>query len=151
MLRAQNFPNDVLAGLDNFDFSKTKDVEFVHSIPGTYSSQEEIVRTGLPSLANAVRAAIGGNLAGDKVNIEYATSSVGSLDEMQVTTFVQALGGRNPFDTLRRNGETHDEEGDLKIVFPTKSTVQNSRGGLDVSPLHFLQAIRLASHVLLLC
>lgn len=117
-------------------------MEFIHSIPGTYSSQEEIVETGLPSLAIAIRAATGEDRADHgKISVEYATSSLGSLDHTQVATFVRASRGGEPFDALRNNDEAteHSETSDgktsdFRIIFPTKSTVQNSTGGPNVSP-----------------
>jgi len=126
--------------VNNFDFSATADIAFIHSIPGTYSDDEQIASTGLPSLAKAIRF----NSRHDqsqRVEIDFATSSLGALDDVQVASFVCALRGEDPFQTLEMKKKERSSGDDFRIVFPAKSTVQSSTGGPDVRDRSLLRHI----------
>jgi len=139
-LRAQTFPNDIIAALDKFDFSATEDIEFIHSIPGTYND-EEVESTGLPLLSTAIKTVTGEGTV-KKVEVDFATSSLGALDETQVDSFIHGLRGDDPHaafqmtTTSSASGEAREDD-KFRIIFPSNSTVRGSKGGVDVrSPVH---------------
>jgi len=130
----------VLVGVQKFDFSKTANMAFVHSIAGNYTGKDLVLETGLPALAQAVNSLEMSPSANEKSDVHFVTSSVGSLDLQQIEMFSQALQGYDPFESLSNKSKpaasehAHDRgQIDFKIVFPSHRTVQNSKGGTDVS------------------
>jgi len=150
-LIAQGLPTEVLVGVKKFDFSKTANMSFVHSIPGTHNAEDTMWTTGLPALAQAVNSLQMSAPVNEKSEVHFATSSLGSLDDQQIEMFSQALRGDDPFESLSKQskpalrGAVHGlGQIDFKIVFPSLRTVENSKGGTDVSSLNF--ALRACNH-----
>lgn len=143
-LEAQNFPADVLAGLNNFDFSATQDMHFIHSIPGTYNGNDEVVSTGLPFMAEDIRIMTGMSVGPvPQVEIDYATSSLGAMDNDQAAALEVALMGESPHHGLEKKHKISTSGGDsnkeaIRIIFPSKNTVQRSKGGEDAAGTIFL-------------
>jgi len=136
-LIAQGLPPEVLVGVQKFDFSKTANMAFVHSIPGNYAGEDAVLSTGLPALAQAVDSLEMSASANEKSDVHFATSSLGSLDDGQVDMFSQALRGSDPYECLSKQSKPASSRGarqsDFKIVFPSQRTVEQSKGGTDVS------------------
>jgi len=139
-LIAQGLPPEVLVGVQKFDFSKTADMAFIQSIPGTHTGEDAVLSTGLPALAQAVDSLEMSASANEKSDVHFATSSLGSLDDGQVEMFSQALRGSDPYECLSKQskpassmGAREPGQSDFKIVFPSQRTVEQSKGGTDVS------------------
>lgn len=65
--------------------------------------------------------------------MDFATSSLGALDDAQVASFVCALRGEDPFRALEvKRMETPVVNDNFRIVFPSRRTVLSSKGGVDV-------------------
>ncbi|KAJ5570241.1 uncharacterized protein N7459_009671 [Penicillium hispanicum] len=77
-LKASTLHDNIIAKLDNFDFSSTARYAFVHTIGGTHSG-ESWKRTGYSGLGQGVNSM--GLRSTAPINIDYVTSSVGSLTE----------------------------------------------------------------------
>lgn len=84
----------VTHGLLNFDFSNTKHLAFIHTIPGQHYGVTDALGTGYPLLSRAVRDL--GLTTGDDapLRVDYATSSLGALTEERLTDFCDALRGK---------------------------------------------------------
>jgi hypothetical protein len=138
-LRAQQFPENVINGVEKFDFSRTMDIMFVHSIPVSYEGDST---TGLVLLSQAIRD-LSGSESGE-IEVDYASSSVGHLNETQMKAFTAALKGKDPFSALEPSlydldqagttGKSREQsEDEFRIVFPRQTRVEDSSGGADVS------------------
>jgi hypothetical protein len=137
---------DIRNGLLNFDFAKTEDIAFVHSVGGAHYGAD-LERTGYAGLSKAVRELIrGGSLATKPgLYIDYAASSIGSLTDDFLSIIHNAARGEDatalpktkstatsraapkPFQNSIINTNIRDL---FRIYFPTQNTVSNSTGGL---------------------
>ncbi|KAL1592700.1 hypothetical protein SLS60_011116 [Paraconiothyrium brasiliense] len=124
-LEAQQVGENVRAGLRKFDFSETKRFAFVHSISGTHSNGPRRSDTGLPGLATSIRKLDLHNV--DRLELDYASSSLGSLKEDFLQRIYLAASGLHPLaDRVPKGWADH-----IRVYFPTHDTVVNSTGGVD--------------------
>ncbi|KAJ5203938.1 tyrosyl-DNA phosphodiesterase-domain-containing protein [Penicillium cinerascens] len=84
-LKATTLNEKIIQKMDNFDFSKTARYAFVHTIGGPHNDESAWRRTGYPGLGRAVTNL--GLRTTAPVNLEYVTSSIGSLND----NFVRAI------------------------------------------------------------
>jgi hypothetical protein len=101
-LTAQAIPADVLTRLSTFDFgaTATKNIAFVHSIAGSHTDPDVRMSTGRLGLSSAVgRMGLDVRRAeGESIEVEYVTSSVGSLTgEFLGGLFAAAEGGEEQY------------------------------------------------------
>ncbi|KAF1810319.1 phospholipase D/nuclease [Eremomyces bilateralis CBS 781.70] len=149
---SSTFPPYVIDGLLKFDYTNTKHIQFVHSVGGSHIVGP--AETGLFGLSRSVR-----NLGmeverrkalfvqpstakGSEVHVDYATASLGALNYPFISTFYDALLGRevkqptkgatsNPIQLLKRV---------FRIFFPTYDTVATSTKGTDSGGTIFLMS-----------
>ncbi|KAL2418151.1 hypothetical protein ABEF95_011367 [Exophiala dermatitidis] len=122
-LRAQTVPEDVIRKLERFDFTETAHLGFVHTIGGMHGGsgggKEQTWRTtGLPLLGQTITdlgltppaARERGKDQGhgpDPVQLDYVTSSLGSLtDEFVSSIYLSAQGDDGLTKYNRRNSTT---------------------------------------------
>lgn len=130
-LEASNIPEDVRNGIGNFDFGATKDVAFIHSIPGTYED-DRADSTGVLGLSRAIKELGCASLLDTPFSVDIATASLGSLDDKQISTFSSCLRGLMPsLDSVAGNTS-------MNIVYPSLNTVRSSKGGENVLHRHLL-------------
>jgi hypothetical protein len=140
-LRLQGVEQDVRDGVRNFDFSATQQMAFLHTAGGMHYG-EDMNRTGLTGLARAVRQL---NLeTDDDLEIDFAASSIGSLDEGQVEKLHTAARGIDIVE--REKSKTSEAKANffkssssakkstsinekIRIYFPTHETVTASIAG----------------------
>ncbi|KAI9677600.1 MAG: hypothetical protein M1817_006554 [Caeruleum heppii] len=145
-LEAMGLERDVVEGVLNFDFSETN-----HIASGGSHAGESWRRTGYCGLGATVRQL---GLQNDgPVEVEFVTSSVGSLNDQFLQTMYLAAQGddgmteykwRNPEPSQgrRKKGAGVESESEkaqkrlseemkktFRIYFPTSETVERSRGG----------------------
>ncbi|KAF2710066.1 tyrosyl-DNA phosphodiesterase domain-containing protein [Pleomassaria siparia CBS 279.74] len=122
-LKAQELGSHVTKGLMKFDFSETAHIEFVHAVGGNHSDQASKL-TGLPGLSFAIR-----RLGLDKVQLlelDYATSSLGTLKIAFLEQLYTAASGRTPTSHGEIPADLLDR---IRVYFPTRETVVKSTGG----------------------
>lgn len=147
-LAKQDLDDDVRNGVLNFDFAATAGMAFVHTVGGAHYG-EDAERTGLPGLARAVR-----DLrlqANDNVEIDFAASSVGSLNDGYLRSVHAAARGEDMFARATKASKEARETffskpqksgasaksassgtdigQKLRIYFPTHETVTSSTAG----------------------
>lgn len=149
-LESMKLEKTIVRSIYNFDFSKTKDLAFVHSIGGTHGGQEELWRrTGFCGLGKAVQEL---GLATDRaLLVDFVTSSVGSLNiDFLSTLYLAAQGDDGLTEYGWRNSRPDRAKGiqgehrqtkavqteiqeqiedGFRIYFPTHDTVAASAGG----------------------
>jgi len=139
-LRRQRVDQHVRDGLLNFDFSATKDMRFIHTTGGTHYD-DEAQRTGLLGLASAVRQL--GLDAKDDLQIDFAASSIGSLNDEYLRTVQSAARGEDLMQikeaavlkaktdffksTAKASSPLTNIRERFRIYFPTHDTVTSSR------------------------
>lgn len=147
-LQAMGLEDTVVQSVHKYDFSKTKDLAFVHTIGGAHVGDEARSRTGYCGLGRAVRQL--GLDTHKSLKIDFVTSSVGSLNIGFLTTLYLAAQGddglmeydwRNPKKTKAKSSGIdkeakdfqdqveNDVNKDFRIYFPTRDTVVASKGG----------------------
>lgn len=122
-LEAQQLDPLIAKGVLKFDFSQTGHLAFVHSI-GT-PSDTELHPTGLPCLTKAVQDLQLDNV--DSLEVDYAASSLGALDENFLQRVYHAARG-SPYSATSKTANVHDK---IRIYYPTEDTVKSSIGGPD--------------------
>lgn len=142
-LKLQGLSHNVRDGVLNFDFSATKDMMFVHTAGGKHYG-ENMNRTGLTGLARAVRQM--GLQTDDDLEIDFAASSIGSLNDEQLEKFHAAARGKDLVELekekaakakttfFNRAGTTAESKtttvrDKIRIYFPTEETVLSSKAG----------------------
>ena len=144
-IQAQDFPPDVVKRLANFDWSATASIDFVASIGGAHTG-EEWKSIGLCGLGRSVASL--GLHSKNNVQIDFVTSSLGSLNEAFMRSMYSAAQGDDGLTeyTLRTakkfpafvtgskdRSVTRDVGNDWKtsfrVYFPSDETVKQSRGG----------------------
>ena len=143
---AMGMEEEVKDGLLKFDFGKTKHLGFVHTIGGAHLGEER-KRTGYPGLSRTVRAL--GLQTDEAIHVDYATSSVGSLNEGFLQTLYTATKGQEAGNSSNSGGGKRSKsdffnkssaakiqpaEGvkdRFKVYFPAEDTVRQSTGGPD--------------------
>lgn len=149
-LDATGLDKRVVQGLINFDFSRTKDIAFVHSIGGVHVGQDEPWRrTGFCGLGLAIQELGLESKNGSPVSVDYVTSSLGASQPDFLQTLYMACQGDDGLTAYRwqQNGTKSDENpnreedleaermtyhniyANLRIYYPLRQTVENSRGG----------------------
>ncbi|KAI7151476.1 phospholipase D/nuclease [Hortaea werneckii] len=139
----QGLDEDVRAGILNFDFAATEHMAFVHSVGGI-SYRDDARRTGFLGLGNSVRHL---GLQTDRLDLDFAASSIGSLNDSQLTNLYSAAKGLdatsplpssssqprpNPFQTPSTNSSLSSSSflrKNFRIYFPTHETVTSSSAG----------------------
>ena len=146
-LQAMGLEDTVVQSVYKFDFSKTIDLAFVHTIGGAHAD-EAWRRTGYCGLGRAIRQL--DLVTEGALSIDFVTSSVGSLNmDFLMSLYLAAQGddGLTEYEwrnskksKAKTNGmdkkakepqdivETDVNKG-FRIYFPTRDTVANSTGG----------------------
>ncbi|PKK46236.1 hypothetical protein CI102_8820 [Trichoderma harzianum] len=152
-LQATGVGEKMVASLSNYDFSKTSDIAFVHTIPGSHTGRAA-ERTGYCGLGASV-AALG--LANpEPVEIDLVCASLGSINRGLVEAIYNACRGDDGIDDYNNSGgassrsrtarkpaatTTSKELKDrFRIYFPTDQTVARSRGGRNAGGTICVQA-----------
>ncbi|KAH0543360.1 hypothetical protein FGG08_002316 [Glutinoglossum americanum] len=162
-LQAMGLDEKVIKGVLNFDFRETSELAFVHTIRGGSHSGEDWKRTGYCGLGTAIRRL--GLQTSDQLRMDIVTSSLGSLDERFLMTMYLAAQGDNGLKEYnmrnkpskarqKTKGMTESESSDdtlsylsgsvrsnVQVYFPTRDTVANSKGGIDVRWGNYLFSI----------
>ncbi|KAL4941455.1 hypothetical protein BDV06DRAFT_194538 [Aspergillus oleicola] len=144
-LEATTLHENIIAKLENFDFSKTAKFAFAHTIGGSHSGTSW-QRTGYCGLGRSVRSL---ELRTDKpVNLNFVTSSLGHLnsDFMRCLYFAaqgdnglteltlrttKSFPAKSPSDPRRLiHASTADEWKDrVRVYYPSQETIHRSKGG----------------------
>ena len=142
-LRAQGLDPSIADSLRSFDFTATEGLAFIHTIGGSHYG-ESWRRTGHCGLGTAVQKL--GLATSEKLNIDFVTSSVGSLNMDFIASIYRACGGDNGMtdytrknEGSRRGPKKSDNSGQetveesintgFRIYFPTHDTVSTSKAG----------------------
>ncbi|KAL7945716.1 tyrosyl-DNA phosphodiesterase I [Trichoderma barbatum] len=148
-LQAAGVGDKMVASLSNYDFSKTSDIAFVHTIPGSHTGNTA-QRTGYSGLATSVTA-----LAVASPDEPVECASLGSLNREFVEAIYNACRGDDGIDDYKKSGgansrsrlaekpaETTSKElkDRFRIYFPTDRTVARSRGGRNAGGTICVQA-----------
>ena len=140
-LEAKGLLPSVIDSLYYFDFSRTKNFAFVHSIGGVHVGKDESWRrTGYCALATAVKEL--GLETNEALSIDYVTSSLGAASMMFLSSIYLAAQGDSGMteygwrdrrslavtiphrEIVQKNIRTN-----FHILFPTHDTVASSTGG----------------------
>ncbi|KAK7186047.1 ubiquitin interaction domain-containing protein [Paraphaeosphaeria sporulosa] len=124
-LEAQEVGQKVREGLRKFDFAETNRLAFVHSISGSHSTGPRRNDTGLPGLAAAIRRLNLNNV--ERLELDYASSSIGGLKEEFLEKLYLAASGLQPLSSKA----PEDWADRFRVYFPTHDTVINSTGGVE--------------------
>ncbi|KAI9741951.1 MAG: hypothetical protein M1834_000340 [Cirrosporium novae-zelandiae] len=144
-IEAMGLQKEVINSIHNFDFSKTKNIAFIHSIGGSHFG-DSIKRTGYCGLGSAIGAL--GLQTKNPLDVDFITASVGSLNDDFLSAIYLACQGENGLTefesknqkTVNRRGaksSTKEAQGAVKeqlrnhfrIYFPSEETVMRSTGG----------------------
>ena len=144
-IQAQGFPADVVRRLAEYDWFVTSSTDFVHSIGGAHTGTEW-KSTGLCGLGRSVASL--GLQSTEKVQLDFVTSSVGSLNEgFMRSVYLAAQGDDGLTEYTLRTAKrfpavvigskdrrvTQNTGGawknDFNVYFPSEETVKMSRGG----------------------
>ncbi|KAF2397916.1 phospholipase D/nuclease [Trichodelitschia bisporula] len=126
-IKAQGLQERVWKGVLNFDFSKTNHLAFVHSIYGG-NMDVDALRTGFPGLARAIKNL---GLQTEDTEVDFAASSIGSLDDLYISNIYRAAQGKFTMPSeakARLAASKHSDH--FRLYFPTHDTVARSRGGI---------------------
>lgn len=142
---AQGFPNEIVRKLEEFDWITTAKIRFVHSIGGANAGNTWKL-TGLCGLGRSVASL--GLQTSQKIQLDFVTSSVGSLNEdFMRSIYLAAQGDDGLMEFKFRNASkmpgmvkgkkdiaTMEErrnqwEENFRFYFPSDATVKASKGG----------------------
>ena len=140
-LEAKGLSPSVIDSLYYFDFLRTKDFAFVHSIGGVHIGKDEAWRrTGYCALASAVKEM--GLETSEALSIDYVTSSLGTPSMMFLSSiYLAAQGDSGMTEYGWRNSKLlataipqreivqEHIRANFHIFFPTHDTIANSTGG----------------------
>lgn len=140
-LEAKGLLPSVIESLYYFDFSRTKDFAFVHSIGGVHVGIDESRRqTGYCALATAVKEL--GLETNEALSIDYVTSSLGTASMMFLSSIYLAAQGDSGMTEYswrdkRSLAATNPQReivqtnirANFRILFPTHDTVAGSTEG----------------------
>ncbi|PTB35286.1 hypothetical protein M441DRAFT_62912 [Trichoderma asperellum CBS 433.97] len=145
-LQATGVGEKMVASLANYDFSRTADIAFVHTIPGSHSAQSA-QHIGYCGLAASVADL--GLATSDPVDVDLVCASLGALNHQMVRAIYNACRGDDGIDEFKKPGSTSSRSSTknpteatsqeqllrerFRIYFPTDHTVSKSRGGRNVS------------------
>ncbi|KAL7789859.1 phospholipase D/nuclease [Trichoderma ceciliae] len=150
-LQATGMGEKMVASLSNYDFSKTSDIAFVHSIPGSHTGKT-VERIGYCGLAASIAAL--GLASSDPVEVDLVCASLGAIKRELVEAIYNACRGDGGIDdehnkaggagsrpAKRPAGTTPKElQERFRIYFPTDHTVSRSRGGRNAGGTICVQA-----------
>lgn len=143
-LEAMGLDQKVIESIYKFDFSRTQNLAFVHTIGGTHSGNHEPWRrTGYCGLGRAVAKL--GLQTSEALSIDFVTSSIGSLNIGFLSALYLAAQGDDGLTEYewRSSGTTNKAahiqaikektqkqvNESFHIYFPTRDTVASSTGG----------------------
>lgn len=140
-LEAKGLLASVIDSLYYFDFSRTKDFAFIHSIGGVHIGKDEPWRrTGYCALGSVVKEM--GLETSEALSIDYVTSSLGTASMMFLSTiYLAAQGDSGMTEYGWRDSKSHaaaspqceivheNIRANFHIYFPTHDTVVSSTGG----------------------
>ena len=144
-LEAMGLDPNVIESVYKFDFSRTENLAFVHTIGGVHcGKQEPWRRTGYCGLGRAVKQL--GLKSSEALHIDYVTSSVGALNMGFLSALYLAAQGDDGLteyqwrsssnemnkalevQAIKEETQSHVNEG-FRVYFPTRDTVASSTGG----------------------
>ncbi|KAF5026408.1 hypothetical protein F66182_1536 [Fusarium sp. NRRL 66182] len=143
-LSATGVGESMVSSLANYDFSQTKHLGFVYTIPGGHQG-ESLKRTGYSGLGASVASL--GLATDDPIEVDFVCASLGSLNYDLVGAVYKACQGDDGMAEYKsrtgragaaaKNKASNPWKEKLKdlfrIYFPTDETVGKSRGGRNVS------------------
>ncbi|UKZ53543.1 hypothetical protein TrVGV298_007336 [Trichoderma virens] len=150
-LQSTGVGDKMVASLSNYDFSKTSDIAFVHTIPGSHSGNAA-KRTGYCGLGASVAAL--GLASPEPVEVDLC-ASLGSINRQLVGAIYNACRGDDGIEDYKKSSgtssrsraskkpaETTSKElkDRFRIYFPTDKTVARSRGGRNAGGTICVQA-----------
>ncbi|OWO99911.1 hypothetical protein B2J93_6966 [Marssonina coronariae] len=128
---AMGLDQTIVKSLQNFDFSHTASLAFVHSIGGSHlgSARE---RTGYCGLGRAVTKL--GLATDEPLSIDFLSASIGSIND-DCDHGMTEYGWRTDKPSKNKGLSAKERKildglKDCRIYFPTQETVAKSRGGL---------------------
>ncbi|TVY80638.1 Tyrosyl-DNA phosphodiesterase [Lachnellula suecica] len=139
---AMGIDQKIVDGLRRFDYSRTANLAFVHSIGGSHTGSE-LKRTGYCGLGTAVqKLGLASEIA---LSVDLVAASIGSLNISLIQCLFLALQGDDGMTEYRwrtdkpakgkkiESPAEHRTSDDLtkllRIYFPTSETVSQSKGG----------------------
>ncbi|GKU02860.1 tyrosyl-dna phosphodiesterase 1 [Fusarium langsethiae] len=139
-LSATGVGETMVSSLTNYDFSQTKHLGFVYTIPGGHQG-DELKRIGYSGLGTSVASL--GLTTDDPIEVDFVCASLGSLNYDLVGAIYNACRGDDGLAEYRsragRAGATGKNKASnpwqdklkdrFRIYFPTNETVTRSRGG----------------------
>ncbi|KAG0644075.1 tyrosyl-DNA phosphodiesterase-domain-containing protein [Tuber brumale] len=127
---AKGMPEDVLSGLCQYDFSRTKDMAFVHSIGGS-NVGKDWHRTGYSGLGAAVKAL--GLSSGPGLEFDFVTSSLGAANMGFISNMYRAAMGDDGLKELQRcsNKSVKGAKRRAVLVMGDQITDDDSETGFD--------------------
>jgi hypothetical protein len=143
-LQKMGCDEDILKGVLNFDFTNTKVLAFVHSVGASSHYGEDMERTGYVGLSKAIRELRSPSKCSlsstSNLHIDYAASSMGSLNDAFLTIIHNAARGEDatvtpkslsgpapkPFQNTISTTNIRDL---FRIYYPLNSTVTSSQAG----------------------
>ncbi|KAF4458202.1 Tyrosyl-DNA phosphodiesterase 1 [Fusarium austroafricanum] len=139
-LSATGVGESMVSSLTNYDFSQTKHLGFVYTIPGGHQG-DSLKRIGYSGLGASVAAL--GLATDDPIDVDYVCASLGSLNYDLVGAMYNACQGDDGLAEYKsrigrkgaaaKNKASNPWQEKLKdrfrIYFPTDETVASSRGG----------------------
>ncbi|KAK2743480.1 hypothetical protein FQN55_007251 [Onygenales sp. PD_40] len=143
-LRQSGIHENEIKKIEAFDFSATIDMAFVHTIGGAHEIRDW-ERTGVCGLGRAIKKL--GLQTTQDLNLDYVTSSIGSLNDQFMRSIYLAAQGDNGlkeltlrntktgFPTSKLGPMTQKSDGAawkkdrFRVYFPGLRTVRNSKGG----------------------
>jgi hypothetical protein len=143
-LQKMGCEDDILTGILNFDFSNTKRLAFVHAVGASAHYGEDMERTGYVGLSKAIRELNSSSKnsvsSTSDLHIDYAASSIGSLNDAFLTTIHNAARGEDataapkslsgPAPKPFQNTSSITNIRDLfRVYYPLHSTVTSSKAG----------------------
>ncbi|EHK17742.1 uncharacterized protein TRIVIDRAFT_82987 [Trichoderma virens Gv29-8] len=162
-LQSTGVGDKMVASLSNYDFSKTSDIAFVHTIPGSHSGNAA-KRTGYCGLGASV-AALGlaspepvevdlvarffglSTICGEVANSSTLPSLVGAIynacrGDDGIEDYKKSSGTSSRSRASKKPAETTSKElkDRFRIYFPTDKTVARSRGGRNAGGTICVQA-----------
>ncbi|KAJ8064361.1 hypothetical protein OCU04_006705 [Sclerotinia nivalis] len=144
-LEAMLLPPKMIASFRSFDYSNTTHLALVHSIGGSHSGTE-LLRTGYPGLGRSVSSL--GLETGQPLEVDIVTASIGNLDDRLLGTIYLAAQGDNGYkeyewrtekptrcktDTAMERQLSEEIGRGLRVYFPSKQTVAESKGGTNAA------------------
>lgn len=123
-VKAMGMPSFVTEGILNFNFTNTANMAFVHTIGGSHR-RSAIRKTGFPGLCSAVQQL---QLGSKLTELDFAASSIGSLHDGFLSQLFSAAQGVE----FQRNEAVLGVREKIRIYFPSRETVETSKGGLAV-------------------